>query len=229
MKYRLDNVATPWMESYGEVAPNLDYSEKTISGAVLERAAMEGDFPALTFMGKATPYSRLAVEIDRVAKSFYALGVRPGTRVLVCLPNVPQAVFCLYGLNLIGAIPTMVHPLSAVSELAFYMNEASCSMAVTLDQFYGKFLQVKAQRPVEKIIVCRVSDELAFPLNIGQKLMTERKFPKVQAPDIVWTDFLKMGRASPPGMLPLRTIARRPSSSSPEALQAPPRASCSAT
>ena len=195
MQYKLDNVATPWMDSYGEVAPNLDYSEKTISGAVLERAAMEGDFPALTFMGKATPYTRLAVEIDRVAKSFYALGVRPGVRVLVCLPNVPQAVFCLYGLNRIGAIPTMVHPLSAVSELAFYMNEASCSMAVTLDQFYGKFLQVKAQRPVEKIIVCRVSDELAFPLNIGQKLMTERKFPKVQAPDIIWNDFLKLGES----------------------------------
>ena len=189
------------MSSYGEVAPNLEYSEKTISGAVLERAAMEGDFPALTFMGKATPYSRLAVEIHRVAKSFYALGIRPGTRVLVCLPNVPQAVFCLYGLNLIGAIPTMVHPLSAVSELTFYMNEASCSMAVTLDQFYGKFLQVKAQRPVEKVIVCRVSDELAFPLNIGQKLMTERKFPKVQEPDIIWNDFLKLGESVTDGYI----------------------------
>ena len=195
MKYKLDNVATPWLESYGEVAPNLDYSEKTISGAVFDTAAAEKDFPALTFMGKATSYTRLAAEIDRVAKSFYALGVRPGTRVLVCLPNVPQAVFCLYGLNRIGAVPTMVHPLSAVSELTFYMNEASCSMAVTLDQFYGKFLQVKAQRPVEKVIVCRVSDELAFPLNIGQKLMTERKFPKVQEPDIIWNDFLKLGES----------------------------------
>jgi long-chain acyl-CoA synthetase len=195
MKYKLDNVATPWLESYGEVAPNLDYSEKTISAAVLDTAATEKDFPALTFMGKATSYTRLAAEIDRVAKSFYALGVRLGTRVLICLPNVPQAVFCLYGLNRIGAVPTMVHPLSAVSELAFYMNEASCSIAVTLDQFYAKFLEVKKQRPVEKIIVCRVSDELAFPLNIGQKLMTERKFPKVQAPDIVWTDFLKMGES----------------------------------
>ena len=54
MKYKLDNVATPWLESYGEVVPNLDYSEKTISGAVLDTAAAEKDFPALTFMGKAT-------------------------------------------------------------------------------------------------------------------------------------------------------------------------------
>ena len=193
MRYKLDNVAAPWLESYGGVTPNLDYSENTMSEAVLETAAKEKDFPALTFMGKATSYTRLAAELDRVARAFYALGVRPGTRVLVCLPNVPQAVFCLYGLNRIGAIPTMVHPLSAVSELAFYMNEADCRIAVTLDQFYGKFLEVKQQRPIDKLIVCRVSDELAFPLNIGQKLMTERKFPKVTGEnDLVWKDFIKL-------------------------------------
>ena len=196
MKFQLDNVATPWLESYGAVTPNLDYSEKTLSGAVLERAAMEKDFPALTFMGKATSYTRLAAEIDRVARAFYALGIRPGTRVLVCLPNVPQAVFCLYGLNRIGAIPTMVHPLSAVSELAFYMNEADCHIAVTLDQFYGKFLEVRKLRPVERIVVCHASDELAFPLNIGQRLMTERKFPRVTGEnDLVWKDFLGLGES----------------------------------
>ena len=194
MRYQLDNVATPWLDSYGDVKPNLDYSEKTMSEAVLETAPQEGDFPALTFMGKVTSYKRLAREIDRVARCFHALGVRPGQRVLVCLPNVPQAVFCLYGLNRIGAIPTMVHPLSAVSELAFYMNEASCDIAVTLDQFYGKFLEVKGQRPISKLIVCRVSDELAFPLNIGQRLLTERKFPKVKgANDLLWEDFMKLG------------------------------------
>ena len=193
MKYAMNDIAAPWLSSYGEVAPNLDYSEKTMSEAVLERAAIEKDFAALTFMGKATSYNRLAKEIDRVARSFWALGIRPGVRVLVCLPNVPQAVFCLYGLNRIGAIPTMVHPLSAVSELTFFMNEGSCDTVVTLDQFYGKFLEVRNQRPVSKIVVCRVSDELKFPLNIGQKLMTERKFPKVLPEDIVWKDFMSMG------------------------------------
>ena len=196
MKYKLDNVATPWLDSYGDVRPNLDYSEKTISEAVLDMAAQEGDYPALTFMGRATSYTRLAEEVDRVARCFHALGVGPGRRVLVCLPNVPQAVFCLYGLNRIGAVPTMVHPLSAVSELAFYMDEASCDIAVTLDQFYSKFLEVKKMRHIEKLIVCRVSDELAFPMKTGRRLMTERKFPKVEGEgDILWRDFMKTGSA----------------------------------
>ena len=195
MKYQIDNIAAPWTDSYGGVAPKLDYSEKTMSGAVLDTAAREKDFPALTFMGKATSYTRLAQEIEKVAKSFYALGVKPGQRVLVCLPNVPQAVFCLYALNRIGAIPTMVHPLSAVSELSFYMNEAGCEIAVTLDQFYAKFLEVKKLRTIKKLIVCRVSDELKFPLNLGQKLLTERKFPKLQKNgcDTSWAEFMAMG------------------------------------
>ena len=197
MKYQIDNIAAPWTDSYGGVAPKLDYSEKTMSGAVLDTAAREKDFPALTFMGKATSYTRLAQEIEKVAKSFYALGVKPGQRVLVCLPNVPQAVFCLYALNRIGAIPTMVHPLSAVSELSFYMNEAGCEIAVTLDQFYAKFLEVKKLRTIKKLIVCRVSDELKFPLNLGQKLLTERKFPKLQKNgcDTSWAEFMAMGES----------------------------------
>ena len=62
MKYKLDNVATPWMDSYAGVTPNLDYSELTMSEAVLDTAAREKDFPALTFMGKATSYTRLAAD-----------------------------------------------------------------------------------------------------------------------------------------------------------------------
>jgi len=195
MKYDITNIAAPWMESYGGVSPKLEYSEKTMSEAVLERAAIEKDFPSLTFMGKTTTYTRLAQEIDRAARSFYALGVKPGQRVLVCLPNVPQAVFCLYGLNRIGAVPTMVHPLSAVSELIFYMNEAGCDIAVTLDQFYAKFIEVKQQRPLKKLIICRVSEELKFPLNLGQKLLTERKFPKLQnnGCDMSWAALMAMG------------------------------------
>ena len=195
MKFALDNVAAPWLESYGEVPAHLDYSEKSMSGAVLETAAREKDFPALSFMGKKTSFSRLAEGIDAAARSFYAIGIRRGMRVLVCLPNVPQAVYCLYGLNRIGAIPTMVHPLSAVKELAFYMKEASCHIAVTLDQFHEKFKTVRQSQRIEKLIICRVSDELPFPLSVAQRLFTERKFPTVDPAqdEMSWKDFLAKG------------------------------------
>ena len=195
MRFDYRNIALPWRDSYGEVPASLDYSEKTMAGALLETAGKEKDYPALTFMGRKITFGELAGNIHLVARSFYALGVRPGQRVLVCMPNVPQAIYCLYGLNLIGAVPAMVHPLSAVGELAHYLDEASCEIAVTLDQFYAKFQDLRAQRPFGKLIIARVSEELPFPLSLGQKLLTERKFPKVVENDgtILWKNLLKKG------------------------------------
>ena len=197
MRFDYSNIAAPWLSSYGEVPPSLDYSDKSMSEAVLATAAADPDFTALTFMGRKIPYRQMAEEIDLTARSFYALGIRPGQRVLVCLPNVPQAIYCLYGLNRIGAIASMIHPLSAIGEIVFYLKEAECDVAVTLDQFYEKFNEVRKQQPIGKLIIARVSEELPFPLSLGQKLLTERKFPRVleDAYTILWKNFRKLGSA----------------------------------
>ncbi len=196
MTYNLENVATPWLEHYGDVPFHLTYSDKSMADTVLETAAADPDFPALSFMGRKIPYKALAAEIDRTARAFYHIGVRAGMRVLVCMPNVPQAIYSLYGLNRIGAIASMVHPLSAVGEIAYYLKEAECDYAVTLDQFYAKFQEVQREYPLGRLVIARVSDELPFPLNIGQKLMTERKFPKINASNaLLWEDFIKGGEA----------------------------------
>lgn len=135
MKFDYSDVSCPWKDSYDGVPAALDYSEKTMSEAVLDTAEAEPGFPALTFMGKTVTYGEMARNIDLVARSLHALGIRAGNRVLVCLPNVPQAIYCLYGLNRIGAVAAMVHPLSAVGEIVYYLNEAGCDVAITLDQF----------------------------------------------------------------------------------------------
>ena len=95
MKFDYSNIPAPWIESYGSVKPNLDYPPKTMAEAVLDTAKADPEFTALSFMGRKIPYSALAANIHLAAKAFYALGVRPGQRVLVCLPNVPQAIYCL--------------------------------------------------------------------------------------------------------------------------------------
>ena len=180
----------PWIKSFGDLPFHLQYSDLTMSAKVLETAAADPDFTALSFMGRKIKYATLADNIDKVARAFYNIGVRPGQRVMVCMPNVPQAVYCLYALNRIGAVATMVHPLSAVGEIEFYLNEAQCDVAVTLDQFYAKFCDVRARRPIGKLIIASLSDELPFIKRVFYRLTTERKFPKA-VDAILWKDFLK--------------------------------------
>lgn len=195
MKRKMEEtLKTPWLGSYGDLPFNLTYSDKSMSTTVLATAAREGNFTALAFMGRKISYSRMAIEIDRVARAFDALGVKAGQRVLVCLPNVPQAIYCLYGLNRIGAVATMVHPLSAVGEIVNFIDEAQCDYAVTLDQFYAKFIDVMQQRPLRKLIIASISDELPFAKSIGYRLLTERKFPKVSGEiAMTWKQFVLGG------------------------------------
>lgn len=189
-------IKTPWLKCYGDVPFHLNYSDKTLSGKVLETAARETSFPALSFMGRRVSFSELAVNIDKVAKAFYAIGIRPKQRVLVCMPNVPQAIYCLYGLNRIGAIPTMVHPLSAIGEIVYYLNEAECDCALTLDQFYDKFVEVEKQRHINKLIITSISEELPWIKSVAYRLLTERKF-KVKSGGgvMLWKEFIKGGEA----------------------------------
>ena len=196
-------IKAPWLSSYGEVPANLVYSRKSLSGAVLETAAREGNFPALSFMGKKISFTRLSEQIDLVARAFYNLGIRPGMRVMVCMPNAPQAVYCLYGLNLIGAIPAMVHPLSAMGEIIYDLDEIGCDIVVTLDQFYSKLMEVRTHRPLKKLIITHISDELPLVKAAAFKMFSESKFPKAVEDGCVlqWSSFIKGASAVMDGYL----------------------------
>ena len=198
-----DNLKTPWIGSYTDLPFHLNYSTESMSGAVLDAAEKDPDFTALSFNGKEISYKELALNIDSTAKAFHALGVRPGQRVMICLPNVPQAVYSLYALNRLGAVASMIHPLSAIGEIAYYLDEASCDIAVTLDQFYAKFKEVEAKRHIGKLIIARVSDELPCIKSLAYRMLSERKFPKVETSESVikWNDFIKGGEGVTDGYI----------------------------
>jgi acetoacetyl-CoA synthetase len=64
---------------------------------------------ALVFQGETTPLSRmswpdLAAQVRVLATRLRALGVKPGDRVVACLPNVPEAIVGLLATASIGAI-----------------------------------------------------------------------------------------------------------------------------
>ena len=186
--------SAPWLGSYTDLPFHLDYPDVSMSQAVLDTAASDPAFPALEFMGRSIDFQPLAENIERTARAFAAMGICSGQRVLVCLPNVPQAVYCLYGLNRIGAVATMVHPLSAVAELALFMDEASCDVAITLDQFFDKFRKVVELHPVKNLVVASISDELPWLKGMAYRLFSESRLPRVEGPGVVrWKSFLRGG------------------------------------
>ena len=187
---------TPWVSHYGDVPFHLEYPKDTMSGVVLATAEKYPTLPALSYMGRIIPYSLLEKNIKITAKAFASIGIKEGDTVTVCLPNVPQAIYCLYALNHIGAIASMIHPLSAESEIEFYLRTAGSKCAITLDQFYPKFEEVMKKYPLEKLIIASAGSELGAVKKVAFSLMNLGKMPKLPKNNTVmkWNEFFALGK-----------------------------------
>ena len=96
--------SAPWCKFYGSTPAHLTYPKKTIYQMIQATAEKFPDLPAYEFMGKKTSYREFLQRIDRTARAYYAMGIRKGDRVTICMPNCPQAVDSFYALNRIGAV-----------------------------------------------------------------------------------------------------------------------------
>ena len=187
---------TPW-EGHTEGVPlHIPYFKGTMFEAVEAIAKWYPSNIAFDFMGKSTTYKDFIADIEKCAKALRTIGIRPGDRVTIAMPNCPQALYVFYAVNLVGGICNMIHPLSAEKEIEFYLNESESVAAVTLDQFYHKFERIRTNTKVVNIIIASIKDELSRPIRAGYMLTEGRKIEKIpeDAPVIRWNDFMKISR-----------------------------------
>lgn len=177
------SASAPWLKFYGNTPASLDYPHATMYQMIARTAIEHPDETAYSFMGKTTAYRVFHEKILAAAKGLVKLGIRKGDRVTICMANTPQAVDCFYALNRIGAIPNMIHPLSAAKEIAFYLNVSHSKAILTLDQFYGKVASIlpELNQPCT-ILIAKVTDALPPLLRLGYPLSKDaravEKLPK---------------------------------------------------
>ena len=192
----MSEVKTPWKDYMGDVPMHLDYFQGSMFEAVERMAELYPNNIAFDFMGKSTTYKKMVQEIEKCAKSLKTLGVRPGDKVTIAMPNCPQAIYMFYAVNLVGGIANMIHPLSAEKEIEFYLNASESTTAITLDQFYDKFEHIRQNTGIINIIIASVKDALSRTIRAGYMLTEGRKIQKIpeDAPVIRWKEFMDMSR-----------------------------------
>ena len=188
---------TPWKNYMGDVPMHIDYFQGSMFEAVENIAKKYPKNIAFDFMGKPTSYPELVSSIEQCAKSLKALGIGEGDRVTIAMPNCPQSIYLFYAINRIGALANMIHPLSAEKEIEFYLNESDSVAAITLDQFYGKFANIRQNTKLKYLIIASIADALSPVMKVGYGLTQGRKIAKIpaDAPVIRWKDFLNKGKS----------------------------------
>lgn len=189
------SVKAPWIAHLNGVPAHLDYFKGSMYDKVAEISVNYPDYIAYDFLGGKTKYSDFIRKVDECARALASIGVKEGESVTICMPNAPQAVIMFYAINKIGAVANMVHPLSSESEIEFCLKESASVVCLTLDQFYGKFANIRSNVQLRSLILTSVKDVLSPIKRKGYYLAEGRKIKKVPAnAEIVWWEkFLRDG------------------------------------
>ena len=168
-----------WHRSYDRgVPPSLAYEPLTLPQFLERAAARHGDAPALLFHNCRITYRELKDAVDRLANALGSLGVRPGTRVAIQLPNIPQTVIAYYATLQLGAHAVLTNPLYVPREIEYQWKDSDCRVAVVADFiFEAKIRGIRERLPVEHYIVASIPEYLRFPLNLLARLKLKRAQP----------------------------------------------------
>ncbi len=155
--------------------------------------------PALTFEGRHWTYAQLAVLVDRAAAGLQQIGLQPGDRLGLCLPNIPYFVVFYYAALKAGLVVVTYNPLYAARELRHQVDDSGTTVMVVPDlaEIYDKIAGIEA---LTRIIVCPFADILPKLKGIAFSLLRRSSlaFPAYGARILSYSRFNVAGAAAQP-------------------------------
>lgn len=180
MENPLSELHRPWLAHYDAGVPqHLDYPAIPLYRLLDDSAARQPAHTCTIFFGKRMSYAAIKEASDRLAASLQGLGVQPGDRVALLLPNSPQFIIAYYAILKAGAVVVALNPLYTAHELLFHLNDSGATTAITIPLFLEKVSALVGQTPLQRVIYTRVADYLPFPLSLGSRLQERKQMRQV--------------------------------------------------
>ena len=128
-------VERPWARSYAPGVPlDIEVPEESLVDLLESSAARFAENVALDFFGATTTYAELAAQVQRAAEGLRRLGIGPGDRVALVLPNCPQHVVAFYAVLRLGAVVVEHNPLYTEDEMSFQLGDHRPTAVVVWDK-----------------------------------------------------------------------------------------------
>ena len=179
----------PWLSNYPE---GIDWSasiERRPLYETLEHTAERcRDNTAIDFLDYCLSYGELLEQVNHMAKGLQLMGVTPGARVGLCLPNTPYSVICYYGALRAGATVVNYNPLYVERELAFQIDDSNTEIMITMDleALYPKVAAMLSRtESLKKIIVCPMAAILPKIKSILFRLLKRKEIANIEPSEAI--------------------------------------------
>lgn len=125
--------------------------------AYIKENNLDNEAVKLVYFGRKFTFGKVWHDVDCLAAFLYEHGVKKGDSVVLCLPNIPQAVVAFYAVNKIGAIANIVHPRIGTKALLKIIRETATSWVFLYSKAsnqHGKALKKEGVNTVN----CRIGE-----------------------------------------------------------------------
>jgi len=193
----MTNPSKPWLTSYPEGVPP-DIGTLPYNSLIDMFEASFAQYPnrnACEYMGKFFTYN----ELNRLSKDFAAylqgVGLAPGSRVAIMLPNIPQFQIAMLGILRAGYVVVNVNPLYTARELEHQLNDSGASVLIILENFAHVLSQILTKVSLKQTIVTSLGELLGLKGKMVDFVVrhVKKAVPPWQLAHLSFTATLKQG------------------------------------
>ena len=145
---------------------------------VLQHAAEQlPDREAIRYGHKCWTYQQLNRDAIRCAVMLQGMGIQPGDRVGILLPNVSEFVIAVNGAWRAGAIVVAISPLMVAHEVEKFLQQTDCRFVICLDLLSHLLEREDCELEdsgLEKVLLVSIRDQLPAHKQLGYLSMRHR-------------------------------------------------------
>ncbi len=187
----MSDIEMPWTAFYHKDTPvHLEYYQGSMYELFTDSCRRAPQKACMDYMGRIITYREAEEQVIKTMKALAAFGITKDSRVSICLPNIPQAVYLFYACLGLGAIANMIHPLSAKHEIEYCVNLAESPLLFALDAFAANGSEL-ACPCLKQTVFCSADTLMPAHLKLGFWLTKGRKINKKGL--YTWDSFLAAG------------------------------------
>lgn len=154
----------PWLGAYPEGVPaDIDVNQyRSLVHLMDESFQRYADRPAYSFLGKSFSYAQVESQSRHLAAYFQGLGLAPGDRIAIMMPNVPQYPIAVAAILRAGFVVVNVNPLYTARELQHQLRDSGAKAIVIIENFANTLQQCIADTPVQHVVLAAMGDLLGL-------------------------------------------------------------------
>lgn len=153
-----------WLDSYPAGVPHdINPAQyRSLTELIEESFKKNASRPFSVCMDQWMSYGQLD-ELSRALGAWLqGLGLEPGTRVAIMLPNVPQFPVTMAAVLRAGCTCVNVNPLYTGRELEHQLKDSGAKAIVILENFATTLEEVIEETPIQHVVVASMGDLLGF-------------------------------------------------------------------